>query len=789
MRTLSLASLASMILLSLPVAGVAQTRGPVTIDKVVVGYPSDLLKAQFKSGAWTPVYIDLTAGPSGLPKADLVVETDDSDDVRSRYTVQIPPLDPKEQTTVLAYIRPGSSSADVGVTVRVSERPVATFKEVYGALPLDEQLLLAIGSRLNSLRMALSPTPATNVEDENAVLKEEGPRHSAVIDDVRMLPKDWFAYESVDVVILATGNRDFVTALLSERERKEALAEWVRRGGKLIVSLGRNQDMIANLEPIQTMLPVAVTGTLQLPQLYVVEKWVGPPQRPFENPRPRGNPGGARPPVEIAKLERKAGREIDVVLPQQHQDGPLLLVHGSYGLGRVTVLAFDLDAPPFSTWVASAQRDFWTKLVEGTASPLPSHVGDSRRQMGGMGMEAQQIDVATQLESNLEDFEDVPVISFGWVALFILVYILVVGPLDYFFLKKVVKRLELTWITFPTVVITISVVAYFTAYWLKGNDQKINKVDLVDIDVPTQQIYGNTWFTIFSPRIQHYTVGLEPASPQWAPPAVAGKQETSVTMTWMVRPENTFMGAGRTHSQGLFRRAYDYTADATAMIGVPIQVWSTKSFSASWQAPLDPTKPLVSADLRHPKDKAELISGTITSRLPADLEDVWIYHAVGGTARWYHVDRLVPDSPQRVDNLLVNNANARDMKTWLTVPDPAGATRAKAPASSRGAVAEATSALVKKIMFHQAAGDPRRDTPLRSLDQSWRLHHKDEVVVVGRLARRDGLAEVVTKDAASPSRLWLGSVPEVGQPRPEMFGTMSQETYVRMIIPVRTDAK
>src|SRR5205085_4443816 len=99
-------------------------------------------------------------------------------------------------------------------------------------------------------------------------------------------------------------------------------------------------------------------------------------------------------------------------------------------------------------------------------------------------------DLGTQLEEALENFPTVPVISFGWVALFILAYILIVGPLDYLFLKKVVKRLELTWITFPTVVLGISVGAYFTAYWLKGDDQRINKVDLLDIDLQSQQIYG-----------------------------------------------------------------------------------------------------------------------------------------------------------------------------------------------------------------------------------------------------------------------------------------------------------
>src|SRR5206468_4430200 len=88
------------------------------------------------------------------------------------------------------------------------------------------------------------------------------------------------------------------------------------------------------------------------------------------------------------------------------------------------------------------------------------------------GSSAEPGELASRLQKSLEAFDDVPVISFGWVALFILIYILIVGPIDYFFLKKVVKRLELTWITFPAVVLGISAIAYFTAYWLKGNELK-----------------------------------------------------------------------------------------------------------------------------------------------------------------------------------------------------------------------------------------------------------------------------------------------------------------------------
>ena len=74
---------------------------------------------------------------------------------------------------------------------------------------------------------------------------------------------------------------------------------------------------------------------------------------------------------------------------------------------------------------------------------------------GGMMNDDTPLDARGALKRGLEMFEEIPVISFGVVALFILFYIVLVGPLDYFILKKLFKRLELTWITFPTIVLRI----------------------------------------------------------------------------------------------------------------------------------------------------------------------------------------------------------------------------------------------------------------------------------------------------------------------------------------------
>ena len=85
------------------------------------------------------------------------------------------------------------------------------------------------------------------------------------------------------------------------------------------------------------------------------------------------------------------------------------------------------------------------------AGPRPNQIAAQQyMNFGGRntGDDASDAELGS-LVQQLENYEGVPVISFGWVALFILLYILLIGPVDYLFLKKVLSRLELTWITFP----------------------------------------------------------------------------------------------------------------------------------------------------------------------------------------------------------------------------------------------------------------------------------------------------------------------------------------------------
>jgi hypothetical protein len=601
--------------------------------------------------------------------------------------------------------------------------------------------------------------------------------HVAYIDDVRFMMPNWFGYDSVDLIVLTTANDEFMQKLSAEKRYQEALSEWVKRGGHLVVSVGRNWNAIAAMEVLKELLPVTVSKSMT----------VDGPLLAWQEGR-GWLPAMPKPPLVVAGFERKPGRSYVSLMNTLGAPRQDIIVQGSAGLGRVTVVAFDLDGRPFTDW--KGQPQFWKELLT-QAWPRIAAVSErgedpNNIQIGMPGPPpAPNQQLLTQLHGYLENFEEVPVISFGWVALFIFLYILVVGPLDYFFLKKVVKRLELTWITFPTVVLTISAIAYFTAYYIKGKDLRIRKVDLVDVDLtgPQPLVVGQTWFTIFSPRIQHYTIGIEPVAGGW----VASPEDTpegsapTVVVSWLGRPE-TDRYPQRTRGQGLFRRSYDYAATATGLNGVPIQVWDTKSFTAAWQGAADRQRPLVAAELRGKQNPTRFATGRITW-LPEDknnpaapeLKDAWLIYQ----DRAVQVP-LAPGAPVMVNT---QTDKGQQLAAWLRLPgqpDP----------SARPRPGQAFSPLDRTMRaafffeFHDQGRGPEQNNCLRLLDQSWRRTNPAEALLVGRLASQQNAAEDVTNHGVSPTRLWLGKLPVAGETRPPLEGILRQDTYIRVILPV-----
>lgn len=195
-----------------------------------------------------------------------------------------------------------------------------------------------------------------------------------------------------------------------------AIREWVRLGGHLIVA----RSHTAGLEnsPIVELLPVTLKGPASLPSVAALP--------------------GLREPLPILQAVPSTGRV------RMSEGAHPLIVEGLSGAGRITFVAFDPGRPPLLGW--SGLGGFWRGLlnVPDPASALPGEYATPPRSVGSI-----------QLLQQAARFPDVPTPAIGGLFVLILVYILAVGPGDFLVLRKL-RRLELTWITFPIIVVVFT---------------------------------------------------------------------------------------------------------------------------------------------------------------------------------------------------------------------------------------------------------------------------------------------------------------------------------------------
>jgi hypothetical protein len=820
---------AALFALLFAAPALAQREPPVAFEDVRIGLPPGRFVDQrdsnqrgasiIKRNTWAPIYVRLKLNREVRGGAKLRVETTDADGLKTRLVVPLiknlsdrlpgSMVEPSELGYV-PYVRCGDQNGQISLTVlsdpadggdpkAISDTYRTNYNNLLQFRDMSTYVVVSLGSRLPGFDLKDEQGNPTANQSGRASLRN-GRVETSAITNVREMPDHWFGYQAADLVVLTTGTapNDFLDELfdpqISEqfRPRRDALLEWVRRGGKLVVSVGSNASKLAAFKLFQDMVPAPLKldpPTAAVPELKLV--WRGPANAPERETLRTKNEGGTFPVARLAPNPARPPRVlIETTTDPALTDKPDLpiVVQSAYGLGRITLVAFDLDQSPFID--SPKKADFWDWLIRESGSARSAQATKhSNNYYGGSDAENEFM---TALRTHVDTFDGVPVISFGWVALFIILYTLLIGPVEYLFLKRVLGRLELTWITFPLIVVTVSAAAYFTAYAIKGKDLKLNKVDVVDVDLAGGRVYGRTWFTIFSPRIDSYTIAVEPRD-GWgvAPPAPVPPNQAAL-VGWM--------GGGRGGGAGIISRGYAYNTDESGRVladgldRVPIQVWSTKAFTASWTAPADPGTPLVAADLYHPPADPNAVAGSFVSNLPVSAlqEPVLFYR---GTA--YKLPPLTPG--REVDVIAAGRAAAGGLppdNDWLArnATLPAANQPGYNPGFGRSGSAVPTTSNLSLwgALFHEKAlgrgVGALQNASLRELDQSWRLsdEYRDEAILVARVSE-SGLAESVMADPTGPSvtKLWLKGLPGNPNGRQPVPGTLRQETYIRVYIPVK----
>jgi hypothetical protein len=289
--------------------------------------------------------------------------------------------------------------------------------------------------------------------------------------DLEALPPDPLAWESLDVLVL----NDVDTTALTEDQHR-ALEMWVAHGGHLIVGGGAGAARTA--AGVADLLPVTIGGTRSVETLYALGGYTGVVP--------------ATGPYAVADTTLQDG----VVLIEQ--DGLVLMARRSYGAGHVDMLAFDAGLNPFAD-IADLAR-LWDWVVgAGTRNAQRFAVRD-----GYAAYEAANLVPGRGLPSTLH------------ILGFLLVYILLVGPVNYIVLRKLDRR-ELAWLTIPILIIGFSGCAYVTGFQLRGYSAIVHRLAMVY--VPGEADVGRSYQLVglFSPRRTNYDVWVPDAKARGIP--------------------------------------------------------------------------------------------------------------------------------------------------------------------------------------------------------------------------------------------------------------------------------
>jgi hypothetical protein len=281
-----------------------------------------------------------------------------------------------------------------------------------------------------------------------------------------------------------------------------AITDWVNAGGHLVIGVEQAADVNA-LPWLKELYPCDISGVrtvaahAELHQWLTSTPWFGAEiasgaraelfnTNPFQDT-------SEDPAFEANELQVVVGRVRKGEVLARMADGPLM-VSASQGWGRVTGLLFSPEREPFRSWKHLPK--FWAKL----AGVPPGLYGNMDYMQGG-GWSTDAVFGA------MIDSRQVHKLPVGWLLVLLVVYLVVIGPLDQYWLKRI-RRPMLTWITFPCYVALFSGLIYAIGYKLRAGESEWNELHVVDaVGAPERNtLRGRSYLSIYSPSNQRFSL-------------------------------------------------------------------------------------------------------------------------------------------------------------------------------------------------------------------------------------------------------------------------------------------
>lgn len=508
---------------------------------VFLGYDGIIPEA-----SWFPIVCEVK---NDEPAFNGVVEISSSylkDAQKTRSAVELPTGTLKRIVIPVFSTTRGYSSWDIRLLdergkVRAEQLAVRPRKQVSAKTPI-----------LGALPRTPAGTPPIRpILPQNPELQPAAARFQTPV-----FPDNPLALEGMDLLYLNSEK-----AIDLRPSQVNAVQTWVRAGGHLVVAVEQVTD-VNSLPWLKALLPCDLAEMRSVPQHRELHDWLqtetrGEIRKPTIPQQKQGKPViGPQISYPFAYLQVD---EIFEAAPMQvatgkvrdgrvlvSSEGVPLVVTALKGRGRVTALMFSPEREPFRSW--QLVPTFWAKLGD---VPLEWYSSSDFNQWGGWGTDS--------VFGAMVETRQVHKLPLEWLLLLLVGYLVVIGPLDHYWLKRIGKPM-LTWITFPCYVVFFCFLIYLIGYKLRAGDLEWNELHIVDVlaDGNRSELRGHSFTSIYSPSNDRYPL--------------AGEQRYSA-----LRGEF----AGWAGVEGYERAVFSQVGDNfKAEVFVP--VWSSQVYVSDW---------------------------------------------------------------------------------------------------------------------------------------------------------------------------------------------------------------
>ncbi len=566
------------------------------VQKISVGFSDSV-----RLGHWAPITVSFVRQlPQSSRPAKFEITCLDGEGAPVTYRGNLD-YDEAHPSIAQAWFRMGRKTSDIRVElVGGNENNQQAFELVadkdFAVTSSTTKTVLAIESdeRLREI---------IDVASQNA----GGGRVIQNIESISHLPINSLGYQGVDKIFLSTSAKsiDQISDL-----QINALKQWVQYGGNLIFSVGQGGESL--IEPsgrLAGFCPGTFNSVVQRKSASRLESY-------SDSESSLIGEGETLPVAEIT---------ITNGMIRLSQEGTPIITQEARGFGTITFVAVDIASELFHNW--DGIDIFVKKLFFGT---MESAAVELKNIAGGRVSHYGYDDLVGQLRVPLDQFTSVRFVTFTWVAVLIGLYILCIGPGDYFLLRKVFGRMEFTWLTFGFMTLAFCGIAWLMARTAKPNRVQINQLEIIDVDAVSGRTRGFVWANIFSPSTTTHDVALASTNQ-------LGHELESSVLTWQGLPGEGLGGMQSSSNTTLVTEGYaiDVETNAsgakTTLKQFPVRVSSSKPVFARWTAN-NVARP--QSNLRY-NERIQQLEGTLTNPFDHQLTNCrvlfenWVYVKVG----------------------------------------------------------------------------------------------------------------------------------------------------------------